>query len=174
MQSLAGGLGASAAAVATSAATSAAPAGDPMAELRALNAHFVHNYVTNNVQAHDALLHPQFVCINPTGERIERARYLKGWATAFNADRIPYWDTRDELITLIGDIALLRATNKHVVRRPDGTEHTGMTTYTDTYVREGGRWRCVEAHMTTVAPAYYPPDSTIISVYLRGVLQPKA
>ena len=44
-----------------------------------------------------------------------------------------YWDTRDELITVHGTVALVRATNKHTERH-NGVETTGMTNYTDTYL----------------------------------------
>src|SRR6266851_1056679 len=104
---------------------------ETMNELRALNARFIHNFVTNDVPSHDAILHPAFINIWPTGQRWDRAAYLKYWATAFDPKIIVYWDVRDELITIVGDVALVRATNKHT-RRRDGQEVTGMTMYTDT------------------------------------------
>ena len=64
-----------------------------------------------------------------------KAQYLDDWATAFDPDVVVYWDVRDERIDVFGDFALVRATNKHTVRR-DGDEVTGMTTYTDTYLRK--------------------------------------
>ena len=69
-----------------------------MDELRALNARFIHNFVTNDVASHDAILHPRFINIWPTGQRWDRATYLKYWATAFDPEVIVYWDVRDELI----------------------------------------------------------------------------
>lgn len=118
------------------------PSAETMNELRALNARFIHNFVTNDVPSHDAILHPAFINIWPTGQRWDRATYLKYWATAFDPKIIVYWDVRDELITVIGDVALVRATNKHT-RRRDGQEVTGMTMYTDCLsVRE----RRVEVH----------------------------
>lgn len=104
-------------------------------DLCGLNARFIHNFVTNDVRSHDDLLHPKFTGITSSGGHIDRATYLKGWATAFDPEVIVYWDTRDERITVIGNVALVRATNKHIVRR-DGKETTGMTTYTDTYYYE--------------------------------------
>lgn len=141
-----------------------------LARLKALNARFIHNFVTNDVPSHDAILHPEFLNITPQGRRVNRADYLAYWATAFHPDIHLYWDTRDEHITIIGDVALVRATNRHVVRR-DGTETIGMTAYTDTYLREGGEWRCIQAQLTSVTPENYPPDGGIVSVYLRGVKQ---
>jgi len=40
-----------------------------MDELRALNARFIHNFVTDDVASHDAILHPAFINIWPTGQR---------------------------------------------------------------------------------------------------------
>jgi len=42
---------------------------ETMNELRALNARFIHNFVTNDVASHDAILHPDFINIWPTGQR---------------------------------------------------------------------------------------------------------
>src|SRR5258706_16194679 len=84
-----------------------------MNELRALNARFIHNCVTNDVASHGAILHPGFIHIWPTGQRWDRATYLKYWATAFDPKITVYWDVPDELITVIADVALGRSTNKH-------------------------------------------------------------
>lgn len=129
-----------------------------------------HNYITNDVASHDAILHPSFVCVNSNGSCTERAAYLKRWATGFHPDVVPYWDVRDENITMIGTIALVRSTNKHTFYR-DGVETTEMTTYTDTYLYDRGQWLCVQAQLTPVAPDFEPGDDTIISIYRRGVKQ---
>lgn len=141
-----------------------------MDELRALNARFIENFVTNDVASHDAILHPGFVNIWPTGQRWDRATYLKYWATAFDPKVIVYWDVRDELITIIGDVALVRSTNKHT-RRRDGQEVTDMTMYTDTYLFENGAWKCIQAQLTPVAAEHQPADDTIVSVYIEGKRQ---
>lgn len=138
--------------------------------LKALNARFIHNFVTNDVASHDAILHAQFVNITPGGKRVARADYLARWATGFDPENYLYWDTRDERITRIGDLALVRATNRHVIRK-GGAETMGMTTYTDTYLRQSGTWLCVQAQLTTVTPENFPPDGGIVSIYLKGVKQ---
>jgi hypothetical protein len=143
---------------------------ETMNELRALNARFIHNFVTNDVASHDAILHARFISIWPTGQRWDRATYLKYWATAFDPKVIVYWDVRDELITVIGDVAMVRATNKHT-RRSDGTEVTAMTMYTDTYLFENGAWKCIQAQLTAVAPEHQPADDTVVSVYIEGKRQ---
>ena len=141
------------------------------AELRALNARFINNFITNDVAGHDAILHEGFICIGPMGARISRADYLKAWATGFDAERISYYDYRDEKIDVFGDTALVRSTNKRVGLK-ESVETTSMTTYTDIYVREGGTWKCVQAQITPVASANYPPDETVVRGYVKGKAQP--
>jgi hypothetical protein len=143
---------------------------EAMDELRALNALFIENFVRNDVKSHDAILHADFVCIRSNGSRVERAAYLKGWARGFDPQVIIYWDVRDEFITIVGNVALVRATNKEVVRS-GGRDVTAMTTYTDTYIYEHGAWKCLQAQITPVAKDHEPGDDTIISVYINGVLQ---
>ena len=74
---------------------------------------------------------------------------------------------------MIGNVALVRSTNK-AIRRRDGNEVTGMTMYTDTYLFENGAWKCIQAQIQAVAPEYYPSDDTIVSVYIEGKLQSRA
>jgi hypothetical protein len=140
-----------------------------LAELRALNAKFIHNFVTNDVASHDAILHAKFRCILPNGFHVMRAPYLQAWAKGFDPDVITYWDYRDERIELVGDTAFVGSTNRWV-RVRDGVESIGMTTYTDTYVREGGKWLCALAQLTGVTPDNFPPDTTIVRKYIRGKL----
>jgi len=141
------------------------------AELRALNARFIHNFITNDVPGHDAILHKDFICITPAGQRVSRADYLKAWATGFDAERIPYYDYRDEVINVVGNTALVRSTNKRVGLK-DGVESVAMTMYTDIYVQQDGTWKCVQAQITPVAPANYPSDDTIVRSYVKGNPQP--
>ena len=152
-------------------ATPQASTPDDLSALRVLNKRFIHNFVTNDVASHDAILHPLFRTISPTGSHLDRAAYLRYLASGFDPKVITYWDMRDERITLSGDVALVSATNKWT-RVREGTDVTGMTCYTDTYVRSSGRWLCILAQLTPVAPENYPPDETIVVKYLRGVLQP--
>lgn len=143
---------------------------DALPRLRALNARFIHNFVTNDVASHRRITHEDFVCVTSKGGRESRAEYLARWATGFDPDVISYWDYRDERIGVFGPVALVWSVNKHTVVR-DGEETTGMTAYTDTYVLQDGEWRCIQAQLTPVAPENYPPDGTIVRKYIRGELQ---
>jgi hypothetical protein len=143
---------------------------DAMRQLSALNARFIHNFVTNDVKSHAAITHERFVCITARGAREARNDYLTRWATGFDPEMIVYWDYRDEHISIFDAVALVRATNKHIIRK-DGMESTGMTTYTDIYIDENGEWKCIQAQLTPVSPQHFPGDETIVEKYLMGELQ---
>lgn len=138
--------------------------------LKQLNRRFIHNYVTNDVAAHDAILHPRFSYINSQGARIGREAYLKAWATGFDPKQIVYWDLRDEHITLHENTALVSASNKFTELQ-DGKSTTGIAAYTDTYVKVAGQWLCLQAQITMVAQTCWPEDETILCSYLNGILQ---
>jgi Domain of unknown function (DUF4440) len=138
--------------------------------LAALNKRFIHNFVTNDVASHDAILHPDFRAIYSAGNHIDRVSYLKHWAIGFDPKVIIYWDMRDQRINVVGDTALVGATNRWI-RVINGVETLGMTCYTDTYVRVGEKWLCILAQLTPVQPDNYPADETIVVKYLDGVLQ---
>ena len=55
-----------------------------LAELRALNAKFIHNFVTNDVASHDAILHRAFTYVSSAGAWQDRASYLSRWSTGFS------------------------------------------------------------------------------------------
>lgn len=141
---------------------------DTLIHLSALNARFIENYVTNDVASHDAILHPLFSYISGSGSRLGRADYLQAWATGFDPAVIPYWDLRDEHILLHGKLALVSAANRYV-EVVDGREQVGMAAYTDTYVCDDGMWLCIQAQITPISRPHWPPDDTILSVYLNGI-----
>lgn len=143
---------------------------DALSQLRRMNERFIHNFVTNDAASHNQITHPDFVCITEEGEREPKHKYISRWSHGFDPEVIVYWDYRDEDIKVFGDVALVRSTNKHVIVK-DGRETTGMTAYTDTYLKESGRWKCVQAQLTPVSPEHYPPDDTIVKRYLKGKLQ---
>jgi hypothetical protein len=139
-------------------------------QLKKLNARFIHNFVTNDVPSHDAILHEKFECISSQGRWVNRKDYLENWKTGFDPEQIVYWDYRFEKITIIGTTALVRSVNKAIIIK-NGKEITGMTQYTDTYVKEYGEWKCIQAQITPVAPENYPGDETIVKKYVKGKMQ---
>jgi hypothetical protein len=138
------------------------PNADEMMILKELNAKFIHNFVTNDTVSHSKIIHKDFVCITPSGQYVNRKDYMIAWLHGF--DGFTYWDYRDERINIFGNTALVHATNKYVVIR-DGKESTGMSMYTDTYIKENGEWKCVQAQLSKLAPEFYPGDETIVRKY---------
>jgi ketosteroid isomerase-like protein len=143
---------------------------DDMAQLKALNAKFIHNFVTNDAPSHDKIIHEKFQYINSNGKWINRKDYLESWKTGFNSEKIIYWDYRFEKISIIGSTALVRSVNKCTILN-NGQETTNMTQYTDVYVKENGGWKCIQAQITNVAPENYPSDDTIVKKYIKGKIQ---
>jgi len=133
-----------------------------MAALKRLNAKFIHNFVTNDTAAHNLIIHKDFVCITSEGQSIDRKEYMNDWAHGF--DGFNYWDYRNEDIKIFGNTALVHSQNKYIVVR-DGNEITGMSMYTDTYIKENGQWKCVQAQLSKVAPKYFAGDKTIVRKY---------
>ena len=139
-------------------------------KLKSLNARFINNFVTNDTISHSKIIHKDFIAISAKGRRINRKDYLRGWARGFDPSVIVYWDYRDEKISVFENMALVSAVNKFVIAK-DGMESMAMALYTDIYIKEKGKWKCVQAQTTPVAEENYPPESTIVKKYIRGVLQ---
>lgn len=133
-----------------------------MAALKKLNATFIHNFVTNDTVSHNRIIHDDFVCITSEGQSIDRKTYLTNWAHGF--DGFIYWDYRNEDIKIFGNTALVHSQNKYLVVR-EGKEISGMSMYTDTYLKENGQWKCIQAQLSKVAPAYFAGDETIVRKY---------
>jgi hypothetical protein len=135
---------------------------DDMLKLKNLNAKFINNFVTNDTASHSKIIHKNFVCITSDGRYLNRQDYLNGWAHGF--DGFKYWDYRDENIQLFGNVALVHSRNKYVLER-ERREITGMSMYTDVYLKENGEWKCVQAQITKVSPENYSGDETIVKKY---------
>ena len=117
--------------------------------LSQLNAQFIKNYVTQDVKAHSEIIHPDFVCIENSGKIIGREEYLKNWATDYQNSGMDSFTYTDEHIRIFGHTALVRSKSVFTYQK-DGQLLSGYSVYTDTYVKEDGRWKCVQAHMTPV------------------------
>ena len=85
---------------------------DDLAQLKRLNAKFIHNFVTNDAASHDKIIHEKFQYINGNGKWVNRANTYQNWKTGFDPEKIIYWDYRFEKITIIGTTALVRSVNK--------------------------------------------------------------
>ena len=133
-----------------------------MTELKRLNAKFIHNFVTNDTHAHSLIIHPDFIHINTEGKYTGRKKYLENWAHGFTG--IIYWDFRAEDIKIFGNTALVHSQNKCIAVE-NGKEVTSYWMYTDTYIKENGEWKCVQAQIGKVTPANLAGEETIVRKY---------
>lgn len=132
--------------------------------LSKLNATFIHNFVTNDTATHNKIIHRDFVYISSSGRVVDRDEYMNNWAHGYDPKVYKYWDYRDEAIRIFGNTALVRSMDKYTVMEK-GKEITGMTIYTDTYIKENGQWKCIQAQITNVDPKYYRGDDKIVRKY---------
>jgi ketosteroid isomerase-like protein len=133
-----------------------------MDQLRKLNATFINNFVTSDTVSHSKIIHRDFVCITGSGSLLGRRDYLQGWTEGFKG--ITYWDYRDEDIKIFGNVALVHAQNKYIAEA-EGKEITGMSMYTDIYLKENNEWKCIQAQITRLTPENYAGDETIVKKY---------
>lgn len=118
-------------------------------QLSKLNARFIRNFLTQDVAAHQELIHPDFVCIESNGSIVSRELYPRNWATDFDNSGYTSFSYSDEVIRVFGNTALVRAKTEFS-KQVDEKEQKGFTIYTDTYVKENGRWQCVQVQITPV------------------------
>ena len=114
-----------------------------------LNAQFIKNFINQDVKAHEQIIHKDFVCIENNGTIVNRDDYLKAWATDFQNSHLSSFTYTDEYIRLFGNMALVRSKSIYT-KFKDGKTITGNSVYTDTYIKEEGRWYCVQAQITPV------------------------
>jgi hypothetical protein len=119
------------------------------ARLSALNKQFIRNFLQQDVAAHNEIIHPNFVCIESDGSIVNREEYLKNWASDYDHSGYQSFDYTDESIRIFHDMALVRAKTVYT-KSVGGKMVKGFTVYTDTYVKEHGQWKCVQAQITPV------------------------
>lgn len=117
--------------------------------LRDLNARFIRNFIQMDTVLHSRIIHDDFVCINPDGSISNRNDYMLEWMTGYTRSGYTSFVPTNESIRIFGNMALVRSITVYTKER-DGKIIKGATIYTDTYIKENGRWRCVQAHLTPV------------------------
>jgi hypothetical protein len=120
-----------------------------LAELSKLNAQFIRNFINEDTVSHGKIIHPDFVCIQGSGVIVARQDYLNDWATGYRTSGYKTFDYSEEFIRIFGDMALIRSKTTYT-KETDGKMAKGYTIYTDTYVKENGKWRCVQAQITPI------------------------
>lgn len=115
--------------------------------LRELNARFIKNFISMDTNAHNEIIHKDFISIGGSGRITNRKEYMEYWSTGYKMAGYTSFTYSDERIRVFGNMALVRAKTiaTNVV---DGTTKSWNTIYTDTYIKENGRWWCVQAQIT--------------------------
>jgi ketosteroid isomerase-like protein len=119
-------------------------------ELSVLNKQFIENFTNQDAVRHSEIISKDFVCIRGNGAIIPRDQYLKDWATGYSRDGYTSFTYTDESIRIFGNTALVRSKTVFT-KNVDGKPVTGYSVYTDTYVKEDGDWKCVQAQITPLA-----------------------
>lgn len=119
-----------------------------MAQLSALNAQFIQNFLHNDTIAHGKIIYKEFVCIASNGKVVSREEYMKEWAHGYDSSVYKSFVMQNEVIRIFGNTALVRAETPYTYIK-NGTEISGATVYTDTYIKLDGRWWCVQAQLTS-------------------------
>lgn len=122
---------------------------DDLKALSTLNSKFIKNFITMDTASHNEVIHRDFVCIQNDGTIMRRNQYMKDWATDYKNANLKSFSHQDEFIRIFGNTALVRS-KTNAVKMVKGKEVTSHTVYTDTYIKENGRWWCVQAQITPV------------------------
>jgi hypothetical protein len=122
------------------------PPGD-LEELSALNARFIHNFITSDTASHNQIIHKDFVYISSAGKIVNRDEYMKAWSHGYDDKVDKSFEYKDEVIRIFGTMALVRANTFHS-RMEEGKLVYRKTVYTDTYIKQKGRWWCIQAQIT--------------------------
>ncbi len=120
-----------------------------LAQLSAINAQFIQNFLKQDTIAHSRIIHPDFVCIESNGNIVDRTTYLKNWATDFQNSGYETFTYSDEHIRIFGNVAFVRSKTTYN-KTVNGIKQEGYTIYTESYLKENGVWRCVQVQITPV------------------------
>ena len=112
--------------------------------LKALNAAFIHGYMTRDTASLAPIFADDFMLINPSGQRRNRQEVLNGFISS------PHFlscDVDTVEIRLYGTIGLVLARAVFTTDE-NGKKTTGKTNYLDVYEKRRGRWVAIAAHVT--------------------------
>ena len=109
--------------------------------LIALNRDYIRSVQTSDVRRFDEILADDFLCSNPDGTLVDRKAFLVQTAGPV---RISNLEAHDVDVRLMGDFAIIHAQTRYL----KGDGQPGKGRYTDIWARQGGRWRCVAAHVS--------------------------
>ncbi len=125
-----------------------APKSADVVSLEALNSDWLTAYRTRDVAALDRVLADDFEGIYQGGRIMKKADILAlATNTTRSFDTVTWEDVR---IVVNGDVAVLRARAKMSGKSADGP-FSSINDFADVYVRRGGSWKAISAHVVRVA-----------------------
>lgn len=110
-------------------------------QLVALNRDYISSVQNGDVGRFDEILAADFRCSNPDGSLLDRAGFLAQTAKPATISGLVAEDVE---IRMFGHTAVIHARTRYA--HADGRAGGGR--YTDVWVRQGGVWLCVSAHVT--------------------------
>jgi len=120
------------------------------ATLLSLNRQFIRNFLNNDTVEHNKIIHPtNFLFIGTNGKLLGRNEYMQAWAHGYDKTIMSEFHLEEVQIRIFDDMALIVARTKDR-KLKDGSYVMGETTYTDTYIKEKGEWRCIQVQLTRV------------------------
>ena len=118
------------------------------AELVRINHQFIKDFLNNDTLEHNRIIHPtHFLFIGTNGQLSDRNEYMRGWSHGYDKTKMPEFRLVEEQVRIFGNMALIVAKTRDKTMK-DGQWVTGETRYTDTYVKENGKWLCVQVQLT--------------------------
>jgi ketosteroid isomerase-like protein len=112
-----------------------------MTALLDLNRTYIRSVQTSDIQRFKEILADDFLCSLPDGSLVDRACFLERSAVPPAVSNLEVHDVR---LRLLGDVAIVHARTTFTVQNG----RAGSGRYTDVWVRRGGRWLAVSAHVT--------------------------
>jgi ketosteroid isomerase-like protein len=109
--------------------------------LSRLNQDYIRSVATSDVRRFEELLSDDFLNSNADGSLVDRAAFLNQIG---KPSTVPDLQCEDVRIRLMDDMAIVHGRTTYT--KADGQAGAGR--YTDIWVLQGGRWRCVAAHVT--------------------------
>ena len=119
----------------------ATPGTSDLEILRDLNLGFIHSVRRSDVGWFDRNLSEDFLNSNADGTLVDRAAFLRQIAPPCPVSN---FDAEDVRIRILGDTAIIHGRTTYT--KPGGQAAAGR--YTDVWMRQGGEWLCVAAHVT--------------------------
>ena len=112
-----------------------------VAALTSLNTDYINSVQNGDVARFEQILDADFYCSHPDGSLADRATFLQQTAQPVTIKGLVADNVK---IRFFGDTAIIHGRTNYTTA--DGRAAKGR--YTDVWVKRGGDWKCVSAHVT--------------------------